>query len=123
MPKNFPPAIDCTTQARHPIALAAVTSNQLKAVGYDADTQTLAIRFTRGPGCIYHYEGVTPDQHRALVTAESLGKHFGEHIQILPSKKYAPDPVVAEPDEAESTEDAAPTGEELEAAGQTRLVS
>jgi len=89
--KTFTPAIDCTNEQRPAIALTPVTSNQIKAIGYDADTKTLAITFTRGPGNVYTYDGIEPEQHEAFMKAESLGKHFGEHIQILPSKKYAPD--------------------------------
>lgn len=93
MPKgNFTPAIDCTNEQRPAIDLTPVTSNQIKAVGYDAATKTLAITFTRGPGNVYTYDGIEPEAHEAFINAESLGKHFGEHIQVLPSKKYAPDP-------------------------------
>ncbi len=75
------------------ISMSDVKSNQIKAVGYDAATQTLAVTFTRGAGAIYHYPNVTPEAHAAFVGAESIGKHFGQHIQPLPFSKYAPDPV------------------------------
>lgn len=100
--KAFTPAIDCTNEQRPSISLTPVTSNQIKAVGYDEATKTLAITFTHGPGNVYLYDGVEPEQHEAFLKAESLGKHFGEHIQILPSKKYAPNPVAAATDTAQA---------------------
>lgn len=95
MPRNFTPAVDCTHEDRKPIELKPVESSQIKAIGYDEDSQTLAVSFTRGPGNVYHYEGVQPDQAKAFMTADSLGSHFGEHIAKLPSKKYRPEPIQA----------------------------
>lgn len=67
-------------------------SNKIKAVGYDASTQTLAVVFKNGPGAVYHYPNFTPEAHAAFVGAESIGKHFGLHIQNLPFEKYQPEP-------------------------------
>lgn len=69
------------------IPLTPVASNQVKAVGYDPVTQTLAVQFNYGKA-LYQYPNVTPEQHAAFVGAESIGKHFGAHIQGLPFKKY-----------------------------------
>jgi hypothetical protein len=95
--KPTAPAIDCTGEARPAIELQPVTSKQIKAIGYDSDSKTLAVTFTRGNN-IYHYENVEPDLAHQFRTAESIGSFFGEHIGVLPSKKYSPDPV-AKPDE------------------------
>lgn len=81
-----------TDEARPPIALTPVKSNQVAAIGYDPTSQVLAVSFTRGAGAIYHYPGVTPEQHAAFIGAESIGKHFGQHIQGRAFKKYQPDP-------------------------------
>lgn len=70
------------------IALTPVESSQVKAIGYDPATKTLACTFTRGPGHVYHYPDVTPEQHAAFIGAESIGTHFGQHIKALPFKKY-----------------------------------
>lgn len=91
MPRDFTPAIDCTSEERPRILLKPVTSNQVAAIGYDPATKTLAATFTRGQGHIYHYPDVEPEQACAFFMADSLGKHFGQHIAKLPSKKYAPD--------------------------------
>ena len=58
MTKEFKPAQAFTDKPRPPIALVPVTSNQVKAIGYDEATQTLAVAFTRGTGAIYHYPNV-----------------------------------------------------------------
>lgn len=91
MPREFTPAIDCTNQARLPIAMQPVTSNQIRAVGYCHDTKPLAVSFTRGAGNVYEYPDVDAETACAFFMAESLGKHFGEHISKLPSRKFGPD--------------------------------
>lgn len=77
---------------RAPIELVPVTSNQVKSVGYDAATQTLAVTFTRGAGAIYHYPNVTKETHDAFMQAESIGKYFGAHIKDLPFEKFPAEP-------------------------------
>lgn len=80
------------TPARPDIALFPVESNQVKAIGYDSATETLAMQFKHGVGAIYHYPGVIKELHEALMAAESIGKFFGQHIKPLPFTKYAPEP-------------------------------
>lgn len=77
------------------IALSEVVSNQVKAIGYDEDTKTLAVTFNRGEGAIYCYPNVQPETFVAMKTAESIGGFFGTHIKDLPFKKYRPSPVAA----------------------------
>lgn len=75
------------------IPMTPVESNQVKAIGYDADRKTLAVTFTRGPGHIYHYPNVEPDMHASFMAAESKGAFFGLHIKALPFDKFpAPAP-------------------------------
>lgn len=69
------------------IALTPVESNKVKAIGYCAETQTLAVAFNTG-NAVYHYPGITPEQHAAFIGAESIGKHFGAHFQAAPFKKF-----------------------------------
>lgn len=92
MPRDFTPATDCTSQTRPFIALEPVTSNQVKAIGYDPTTKTLAVVFTRGLGNVYHYPDVEADTYNAFRGAESIGTYFGKHIAKLPSMKFSPDP-------------------------------
>ena len=70
------------------IPMDPVKSNQVGAIGYDADSKTLAVTFARGAGAIYHYPNVEPEVHAAFVGAESIGTYFGKHIKALPFKKF-----------------------------------
>jgi hypothetical protein len=79
-----------TNAARPDIALHEVKSSQVKSVGHDPKTNTLAVQFTRGTGAIYHYPNVSSEAHQAFVKADSIGVHFGKHIKSLPFDKYVP---------------------------------
>lgn len=72
---------------RPQIPLIEVESNQVGAIGYDAATKTLAVRFKRGYA-IYHYPNVSTEIHAAFISADSIGTFFGKHIKPLPFKKY-----------------------------------
>lgn len=86
--KTFPEPQPFTDEARPPIDLHAVDSSQVKAIGYDEATKTLAVTFTRGTGAIYHYPDVDQATFEAFKSAESIGTFFGKHIKQLPFKKY-----------------------------------
>ena len=75
------------------IPMVDVESHQIKSVGFEPATNTLAVTFTRGTA-IYHYPD-TPDMHQAFLAAESKGKFFEQHIRPLPFKKYRGEPVAA----------------------------
>lgn len=72
------------------IHLNDVKSSQVKNIGYDPETNTLAVSFTRGAGAVYHYPNVTKDDYEAFIKAESIGVHFGKHIKSLPFDKFEP---------------------------------
>lgn len=59
--------------------LEPVTSSQIEAIGYDAATQTLRVKFKNGGE--YDYAGVSPDKHATMIKAESVGKFLGQHIK------------------------------------------
>ncbi len=64
-----------------------VESSQINEVGYDLASKTLGIRFkatSRGPASEYHYAGVPPMVHRAMITAESVGGYFAAEIKKRP---------------------------------------
>ena len=94
-PKKFPEPQPFTNEPRPPIELLPVQSRQVKAVGYDEQTRTLAVTFTRGQGAIYHYPDVDREFYEQFVTAESIGAFFGQHIKALPFKKYQAEQVAA----------------------------
>lgn len=56
-----------------------VESSNISHVGYHPETQGLSIRFKAGTQYIYF--GVSPEKHKALMEAESIGKHFHKHIK------------------------------------------
>lgn len=95
MPKTFTAPQGFETEPRQQIQLNEVESNQVDAIGYDPETKTLAVRFKRGPGALYHYADVSPETHAAFVFADSIGTYFGQHIKPLPFKKYPAEPVSA----------------------------
>lgn len=99
--RKFPEPQGFSEEPRPAIALHPVESGQVKAVGYDAATQTLAVQFRHGKQAIYHYPDVSPETHAAFVGAESLGSYFRDNLKHLPFTKYP-----AEPEPAESTETA-----------------
>lgn len=72
------------------IAMDQIESSQLHAIGYDSESQTLAIRFkdrqTGAPTSLYHYFQFTPEDFDAFRNAESFGSHFGKHIKPFADK-------------------------------------
>lgn len=88
MTKKFTEPQGYATEPRPYIELKPVDSSQVRAIGYDPATQTLACSFVHGAGAIYHYAGVSPETHAAFIAAESIGKFFGQHIKPLAFTKY-----------------------------------
>lgn len=56
-----------------------VKSSNIEAIGHDADSKTLHVRFKSGG--LYAYHGVTAEQFTALQSAPSVGKHIHAHIK------------------------------------------
>jgi hypothetical protein len=78
---------DMTTNTR--IALTPVESSQIHSIGHDAATNTLAIRFKNYEGdarSLYHYDNFTTADFAAFQGAESIGRHFGQHIKNATEK-------------------------------------
>jgi hypothetical protein len=66
------------------IALIPIVSSQIAAVGYDAETRELVIKFRasgRTAEAIYSYDGVPPELATGLIAAESPGAYFHRHIR------------------------------------------
>lgn len=83
--------VHCTTGKPCPhIAQKDVKSSQVKTVGYDPITKTLAVTFARGAGAVYHYPNVEPDAYQEFIKSKSIGTHFGKHIKSLPFEKFVP---------------------------------
>lgn len=62
--------------------MTPVSSSNLKAVGYDAATQTLRIAFISSG--IYEYSAVPSSIHAGLMAASSHGSYFDTHIKKGP---------------------------------------
>lgn len=87
-------------EPRAPIALQEVESNQVGAIGYDAATQTLAVRFKRGAGAIYHYPDVSPETHLAFIGAESMALSSASTSSSCRSRSTAPSRPTPRPDQS-----------------------
>jgi hypothetical protein len=81
------------------IALAAVESSQIHAIGFDG-TNTLAIQFKnkKGPSSVYHYDLSKIEDPAAFYAefqaAESKGRFFGQRIKNnpeIPFRKIEPE--------------------------------
>ena len=69
------------------IDMHPVDSSQIHSVGYDTDTQTLAIRFKGkgdNPGTTYHYANVSQAKFDDFEQSGSRGKWFHQHVKSLP---------------------------------------
>ena len=56
-----------------------VTSSNIRAAGYDPDTQTLEVEFNGGS--VYQYSGVPPNEYDGLMNAGSKGSYFHANIR------------------------------------------
>lgn len=72
------------------IKLEPINSSRIAAVGFDADSFTLAVKFppTKAApmGKVYHYSGIDEMMFEDLKNAESIGRFFGETIVANPQR-------------------------------------
>ena len=61
------------------IDLKPVKSSQIRSIGYDEASKTLAIQFNSGH--VYHYDKVPKEVYDGFGKAESIGKYFGKHVK------------------------------------------
>jgi len=61
------------------IPMTPVLSTSITAIGHDAETNTLAVRFINGR--VHHFADCDAAAYAALVGAESIGKHFNTQIR------------------------------------------
>ncbi len=59
--------------------MQTVSSSQIKEIGHDPETGTLAVRFNTG--ALYHYANVDAEKFSDFKSAESIGAHFGQRIK------------------------------------------
>ena len=58
---------------------APVKSSNIKAIGYDAATQTLEVEFHGG--AVWLYSGISAEVHAEIAKAESVGRWFNARIK------------------------------------------
>ena len=56
-----------------------VTSTDLSAIGYDAESQILEIEFIKGS--VYQYSGVPTSEYEGIMNADSKGRYFNANIK------------------------------------------
>jgi KTSC domain-containing protein len=56
-----------------------VESSMIASIGHEPLTNTLEVEFKGGT--VHQYANVTAEEHKALVAAESIGKHFNANIK------------------------------------------
>lgn len=61
------------------VRLQPVRSSAIRALGYDAARRVLDVIYPDGDR--YRYFGVSPQRHRALMAAGSIGSYVNEHIK------------------------------------------
>lgn len=84
------------------IPLHEVKSSQIHAIGYSAETETLAVQFfNKGkPGAVYEYAKVSPVVYKAFDASDSKGKYFGVWIKGKYEYKRIAEPPAPEPEAA-----------------------
>jgi hypothetical protein len=75
----FPQLMKEPDTAITPIALSRVTSSNVEAIGYDGETETLAVEFKSSD--VYHYLNVPGSAMKALNEASSLGSFIAKEIR------------------------------------------
>jgi len=59
--------------------MTPVESSNIKAVGYDPESQVMRVEFHSGG--VYDHHKVSPEVHDAILKASSHGKHYNLHIR------------------------------------------
>jgi len=56
-----------------------VISSNIRAIGYDSDSQTLEVEFNHGS--VYQYSGVPQGEHEGIMNADSKGQYLNGNIK------------------------------------------
>lgn len=69
------------------MTMEPVESSWIESVGHDPASSTLRIKTRRGE--VYDYHGVSPEKHKQLMKAPSIGQHFGRELRSHPYRKIS----------------------------------
>lgn len=61
------------------IKMHSVSSSNIAALGYEEESNTLAVEFNSG--ALYHYADVPREVYEALDNSQSIGKFFNANIK------------------------------------------
>ena len=67
------------TPTAEKIPMIAVESSALSAIGYNPAKRILALKFKGG--AVHHLADVSEVDHAHLMAAESIGRHFAQHLK------------------------------------------
>jgi hypothetical protein len=56
-----------------------VTSSNIRAIGYDSDSEILELEFN--DGSVYQYSGVPATEYEGMMNADSKGKYLHANIK------------------------------------------
>ena len=56
-----------------------VKSSSISHIHHDSQLKQLTVKFANGG--TYTYDGVSADEHKALMESPSIGKHFAAHVR------------------------------------------
>jgi hypothetical protein len=70
---------DTDAAPKREIPRGAVTSSNIMTVGFDADTDTLAVEFKSGH--IYHHSGVPSELVERFLNADSKGRFYADNVR------------------------------------------
>lgn len=72
------------------IQMTKVDSSQIDAIGHDAATETLAVKFpptkSQPEGSLYHYANFNETEYAKFMAAESKGSYHGKYIKPFKDK-------------------------------------
>ncbi len=54
-------------------------SSNIAEIDYEPESRHMTVKFHSGS--VYHFSGVSADDHRNFLAADSKGKHFHRHIR------------------------------------------
>lgn len=61
------------------MTIQKVQSSFISGIGYESSTKIMVVQFATGSS--ETHTGITPNQHKALMSAGSIGSHYNSHFK------------------------------------------